>query len=171
MGWPIDPTGGNANRYAQELARRNRAQAGKYLKEGVKQTARTIRGNPRVVQQVGKVALQQGVRTAGLSVGESAGAVIVAEGGAGGGGAATVFLGLTAGELLIAAAVVIFIAYLCYSWSQMDPKLRGYGSTFDGSQVQQEMVAMGEEGPVGGLQRVLGRRGCPQWMKGLAAEA
>lgn len=170
MSWPIDPTGGNANRYAEELARRNRVRAGQYLREGVKQTARTIRSNPRIVQQVGKVALQQGVRTAGLSVGESVVAAGVAEGGAAGGGTtATVIFGLSAAELIVIIAIIVFVAYLVYSWSQMDPKLRGYGSTFDGSQVQHEMVAMGDEGPIGGLQRVFRRQGPAQWMTQVAA--
>lgn len=172
MGWPIDPTGGYGRRAAEELMRRNRQNAGGMIREGIKTTARNIKANPRVVQEVMRTGGQQAVRTAGLSVGETTVATGVGEAGATGAGATAseVMFGLTAGELLIVLAVILFVAYLVYSWSQMDPKMRGYSNNFEGSPAQQELAAMGEEGPVGGLQRVFRRQGAPVWMKNLAAQ-
>jgi hypothetical protein len=152
------------------LARRNRANATRILKDGVKVTARAIKSSPQIVKPIMRVGGQAALRTAGLSVGESVEAVAVGEtaGTTGGGGA--VLFGLSAGELLVVAAVIVFVLYLLYSWSQMDPKERGYGSTFDNSEAKRELAAMGEEGPIGGLQRCLGLRGLPMWMKGIAVQ-
>ena len=170
MAIPPDPTGGYAARMLQEMFVKNRQAATEAMKDGIKTTARTIKSNPRVVQQVMKTGGQTAVRAAGLSVGEATVAVGTAEALPAAPSATAVVFGLSAVELIVLVAAIIFVVCLVYSWSQMDPVSRGYRGSFDNSEAKEQLMAMGEEGPVRGMQRGLQRRGLPIWMKQIATQ-